>query len=82
MTDNKADGKEQSEPTLDELRQRIDTIDESIHRHLIERSEIVQALIAVKRTHKPGAALSAGTRNGHDAPSGRSSSWYFTHHNR
>ena len=60
MTDNKADGKEQSEPTLDELRQRIDTIDESIHRHLIERSEIVQALIAVKRTHKPGAAFRPG----------------------
>ena len=53
-------GKEKDEPTLDELRQRIDSIDEAIHRHLIERSEIVQALIAVKRTHKPGAAFRPG----------------------
>ncbi len=43
-------------PTLDELRQRIDRIDESIHLQLIERSEIVEALIAVKRTDKPGGA--------------------------
>lgn len=47
-------------PTLDELRQRIDKIDETIHRQLIERSEIVEALIAVKRTDKPGAAFRPG----------------------
>lgn len=47
-------------PTLDELRQKIDRIDESIHRQLIERSEIVEALIAVKRTDKPGAAFRPG----------------------
>ncbi|WP_319532496.1 chorismate mutase [uncultured Cohaesibacter sp.] len=47
-------------PTLDELRQRIDRIDEVIHRSLIERSEIVKALIAVKRTDKPGAAFRPG----------------------
>ena len=46
--------------TLDDLRQRIDGIDESIHRNLIERSEIVEALIAVKRTDKPGAAFRPG----------------------
>lgn len=60
MTDSKHGGAQKDEPTLDELRQRIDSIDESIHRHLIERSEIVQALIAVKRTHKPGAAFRPG----------------------
>lgn len=47
-------------PTLDELRQKIDRIDETIHRQLIERSEIVEALIAVKRTDKPGAAFRPG----------------------
>ena len=47
-------------PTLDELRQRIDRIDEVIHRSLIERSEIVEALISVKRTDKPGAAFRPG----------------------
>nr|WP_321481947.1 chorismate mutase [uncultured Cohaesibacter sp.] len=60
MTDSKHGGAQKDEPTLDELRQRIDSIDESIHQHLIERSEIVQALIAVKRTHKPGAAFRPG----------------------
>ncbi|TLP46818.1 MULTISPECIES: chorismate mutase [Cohaesibacter] len=48
------------QPTLDELRQRIDRIDETIHLNLIERSEIVEALIAVKRTDKPGAAFRPG----------------------
>lgn len=47
-------------PTLDELRQKIDQIDETIHRQLIERSEIVESLIAVKRTDKPGAAFRPG----------------------
>lgn len=46
--------------TLDELRQKIDRIDETIHRQLIERSEIVEALISVKRTDKPGAAFRPG----------------------
>ncbi|MCV6574846.1 MAG: chorismate mutase [Cohaesibacter sp.] len=52
--------KQDDAPTLDELRQRIDKIDETIHRQLIERSEIVEALIAVKRTDKPGAAFRPG----------------------
>ena len=47
-------------PTLDELRQKIDRIDETIHRQLIERSEIVEALISVKKTDKPGAAFRPG----------------------
>ena len=51
---------EKMAPTLDELRQRIDRIDEAIHLNLIERSEIVEALISVKRTDKPGAAFRPG----------------------
>lgn len=46
--------------TLDELRQRIDSIDGSIHDLLMERSEIVNALIRVKRTDVPGAAFRPG----------------------
>ena len=53
-------GAESKGPTLDELRQKIDRIDEAIHRGLVERSEIVEALIAVKRTDKPGAAFRPG----------------------
>ncbi|WP_316863073.1 chorismate mutase [uncultured Cohaesibacter sp.] len=51
---------ESNAPTLDELRQKIDRIDQSIHNNLIERSEIIEALIAVKRTDKPGAAFRPG----------------------
>lgn len=36
-------------PTLDELRAEIDRIDEAMHRLLMERGEIVDRLIAVKR---------------------------------
>lgn len=60
MSDKVSASDANSAPTLDELRQRIDNIDETIHRQLIERSEIVEALIAVKRTDKPGAAFRPG----------------------
>ncbi|WP_180966780.1 chorismate mutase [Cohaesibacter celericrescens] len=60
MNDTPIGSDEKAVPTLDELRQRIDRIDESIHLNLIERSEIVEALIAVKRTDKPGAAFRPG----------------------
>jgi chorismate mutase / prephenate dehydratase len=42
---------------LSDLRARIDAIDAQIHRLLIDRSEIIDQLIAVKRTGEPGAAF-------------------------
>ena len=60
MNEKSSDQSSTPAPTLDELRQKIDRIDETIHRQLIERSEIVEALIAVKRTDKPGAAFRPG----------------------
>ena len=60
MTESSKEREGAEAPTLDELRQRIDRIDEVIHRSLIDRSEIVKALIAVKRTDKPGAAFRPG----------------------
>ena len=60
MTDTPKSPESKAVPTLDELRQKIDRIDETVHRALIERSEIVEALIAVKRTDKPGAAFRPG----------------------
>jgi chorismate mutase len=45
------------EPTLADLRQEIDRIDEALHSLLIERGEIIQSLIAVKRTQESGAAF-------------------------
>ena len=41
--------KEPTPPSLAELRTDIDRIDESVHRLLIERSEIIGRLIAVKK---------------------------------
>ncbi|SNY90797.1 chorismate mutase [Cohaesibacter sp. ES.047] len=60
MTESSKERDTSDAPTLDELRQRIDRIDEVIHHSLIERSEIVKALISVKRTDKPGAAFRPG----------------------
>ena len=45
------------EPTLAELRQEIDRIDEAVHDLLIERGEIIESLIAVKRTQESGSAF-------------------------
>jgi chorismate mutase len=42
---------------LSDLRSRIDEIDARIHGLLIDRSDIIEQLIAVKRTDEPGAAF-------------------------
>lgn len=47
-------------PQLALLRQEIDRIDEAMHRLLIERSEIVNALISVKGTQSSGQAFRPG----------------------
>ncbi|MFN3656776.1 MAG: chorismate mutase [Pseudolabrys sp.] len=44
-------------PSLDELRKEIDRIDESMHKLLIERSEIIGRLIAVKKSGATGSAF-------------------------
>jgi chorismate mutase len=47
-------------PGLAELRQEIDRIDETMHRLLIERGEIIERLIAVKGTSESGQAFRPG----------------------
>ncbi len=44
-------------PSLTELRQNIDRIDETVHRLLMERGEIIDRLIAVKQTQETGSAF-------------------------
>lgn len=44
-------------PSLVELRQEIDRIDEAMHRLLMERGEIIGRLIAAKRTDDSGSAF-------------------------
>jgi chorismate mutase len=44
-------------PSLAELREDIDRIDEGMHRLLIERSEIIGTLIAVKKNQEVGSAF-------------------------
>jgi chorismate mutase len=44
-------------PMLTDLRREIDRIDEEMHRLLIERGEIIDRLIAVKRTQESGSAF-------------------------
>jgi chorismate mutase len=44
-------------PSLAELRAEIDRIDEAMHKLLIERGEIIDRLIAVKRTSESGSAF-------------------------
>jgi chorismate mutase len=48
---------ETTPPSLGELRKDIDRIDESMHRLLIERSEIIGRLIAVKKSQESGSAF-------------------------
>jgi chorismate mutase len=43
--------------TLTDLRQNIDRIDESVHRLLMERGDIIDRLIAVKQTQETGSAF-------------------------
>jgi chorismate mutase len=54
---NKSKAKSASAPKLVELRAEIDRIDAGIHALLIERGEIIDRLIKVKRTQKTGAAF-------------------------
>jgi chorismate mutase len=44
-------------PSLDDLRKEIDRIDEAMHQLLIERSEIIDRLIAAKRSTETGSAF-------------------------
>ena len=47
----------QNDPLLAELRREIDRIDEAMHGLLIERGEIIERLIAVKKTEESGSAF-------------------------
>ena len=44
-------------PTLDDLRKEIDRIDEAMHQLLMERGEIIDRLIAVKKSQETGSAF-------------------------
>ena len=44
-------------PSLVDLRQEIDRIDEAMHRLLLERGEIIDRLISVKKTQETGSAF-------------------------
>jgi chorismate mutase len=44
-------------PSLAELRKEIDRIDESMHRLLMERGDIIDRLIATKKTQESGSAF-------------------------
>jgi chorismate mutase len=44
-------------PSLADLRQEIDRIDEAMHRLLMKRGEIIDRLIAVKKTQESGSAF-------------------------
>ncbi len=43
--------------SLQDLRQEIDSIDEQVHRLLMQRSDIIDRLIAVKKTQEVGSAF-------------------------
>src|SRR6202161_1559476 len=47
----------QKTPSLADLRQEIDRIDEAMHALLIERGQIIERLIAVKKTEESGSAF-------------------------
>jgi chorismate mutase len=47
----------QKVPTLTDLRRDIDRIDEAMHELLLERGEIIDTLIAVKKTQEVGSAF-------------------------
>jgi chorismate mutase len=49
--------KSSEKPSLGDLRQEIDRIDESMHRLLMERGEIIDRLIAVKKSQESGSAF-------------------------
>src|SRR5262244_879512 len=45
------------QPSLADLRREIDTIDEAMHRLLMERGEIIDRLMAAKQTQETGSAF-------------------------
>ena len=45
------------QPSLADLRREIDTIDEAMHRLLMQRGDIIDRLIAAKRTQETGSAF-------------------------
>lgn len=47
----------QDAPTLGDLRKDIDRIDEAMHRLLMERGQIIDRLISVKKTEETGSAF-------------------------
>src|SRR5215211_5104573 len=47
-------------PALADLRAEIDRIDEAMHRLLMERGDIIDRLIAVKKTSETGSAFRPG----------------------
>ncbi len=49
--------KSPEKPSLADLRQEIDRIDEAMHRLLMERGEIIDRLIAVKKSQESGSAF-------------------------
>jgi chorismate mutase len=54
---NAMTNKPKDAPNLGELRKDIDRIDESMHRLLMERGEIINRLISVKKTQESGSAF-------------------------
>ena len=49
--------KPDDKPSLGDLRKEIDRIDETMHRLLMERGEIIDRLISVKKTQETGSAF-------------------------
>src|ERR1041385_9053534 len=57
MSNSPAPQPQASEPSLQDLRREIDRIDEAMHRLLMERGDIIDTLIAVKKTQEVGSAF-------------------------
>src|SRR5437762_13113679 len=57
MSKSPAPQPQASQPTLQDLRREIDRIDEAMHRLLMERGDIIDTLIAVKKTQEIGSAF-------------------------
>ncbi len=55
-----ADNGESAAKALSELRARIDSLDEEIHRLLMARGSVIDSLIRIKGTSRPGAAFRPG----------------------
>ena len=47
-------------PTLADIRREIDRLDEGMHRLLMERGEVIDTLIEVKKTQASGSAFRPG----------------------